>query len=69
MCAYIFCVYLSVSTFNTSALLNQISLPYKRQSSQTNVEKCGTFSGIYNMNIYIILDGLEGDTRIYCPRC
>ena len=20
-------------------------------------------------NNYIILDGLEGDTRIYCPRC
>ena len=21
------------------------------------------------VNIYIILDGLEGDTRIYCQRC
>ena len=20
-------------------------------------------------NNYIILDGLEGDTRLYCPRC
>ena len=28
-----------------------------------------TYSTDILSNIYIILDGLEGDTRIYCQRC
>ena len=38
--------------------------------AQLNIRSSDDDTGDFgNFDIYIILDGLEGDTRIYCQRC